>query len=252
MKPEILLSNLVSRYESILSTNFIGLYVHGSYAMGCFNPEKSDLDYIIVCETEPDAEVKKRIMDATIAFERVSPAKGLEMHLMLRRDCEEYVHPPFFCLHYSAAHTLSYLTDPDACICRMRGRDMDLGAHLTVLTNRGLRVCGPEIREILGPVPKEAYVESVMSDMDWSEGDCMYHVLNRCRTLALMRDGLILSKKEGALWALDNMESAHHPVIREALDCYDTDKTMVSIAEAEIFCQKALDMIKSFLPKTEV
>ena len=252
MKPEILLTNLASRYRSIFSSNFIGMYVHGSYAMGCFNPSKSDLDYIIVCETEPDAKTKKQIMDATIAFERVAPAKGLEMHLMRRCDCENYVHPPYFCLHYSGAHTLSYLSDPDNHISYMHGRDMDLGAHLTVLTSRGLCICGPDISEVFGSVPKSAYIESVMSDMDWSEGDCMYHVLNRCRTLALMRDGLILSKKEGALWALDNMESAHHPVIREALSCYETDKSMSSIAEAEIFCQKTLDMIKSFLPKTEV
>ena len=247
-----LLDTLASRYASILGANFIGMYVHGSYAMGGFNPMKSDLDYIIVCESEPDAETKKQIMDATIAFERIAPAKGLEMHLMRRRDCESYVHPPYFCLHYSGAHTLAYLSDPDKYISYMHGNDIDLGAHLTVLTNRGLRICGPEISEIFGPVPKEAYIDSVMADMDWSEDDCMYHVLNRCRTLALMREGLVLSKKEGALWALDNIESAHHPVIREALGCYESAKAMTPTNEAEIFCQKTLDMIKSFLPKTEV
>ena len=249
MKPEILIENLVSRYREILSDNFIGMYVHGSYAMGCFNNAKSDLDYIIVCENEPDADAKKSIMDVTIAYERLAPAKGLEMHLMRRCDCEKYVHPPYFCLHYSGAHTNAYLSDPDNYISYMHGRDMDLGAHLTVLTNRGKTIAGPDIAEVFGPVPKEAYIESVMSDMDWSEGDCMYHVLNRCRTLALMRDGLVLSKKEGALWAIENMEKVHHPVILEALHCYETDAEMTSIVAAEKFCQRALDVIKSMLPK---
>lgn len=247
-----LLDSLASRYSSILGTNFVGMYVHGSYAMGCFNAVKSDLDYIIVCETEPDAETKRQIMDATIAFERIAPAKGLEMHLMRRCDCENYVHPPYFCLHYSGAHTLAYLSDPDNYISYMYGRDIDLGAHLTVLTNRGLRIAGSDIADVFGAVPKEAYVDSVMSDMDWSESDCMYHVLNRCRTLALMKDGLVLSKREGALWALANYEKAYHPVILEALHCYESDTEMTSINEAERFCQKALDMIKSFLPKTQV
>jgi streptomycin 3"-adenylyltransferase len=91
-----------------------------------------------------------------------------------------------------------------------------------------------------------------MADMDWSEDVCMYHVLNRCRTLALMKSGLVLSKKEGAQWALENTDCSCHSIIREALACYESDKTMTSVAEAEIFCQNTLDMIKSFLPKTEV
>lgn len=252
MEAAILLEMLGKRYSELLGANFVGLYVHGSYAMGCFNTAKSDLDYIVVCEAEPDAEVKKRIMDVTIAYERFGPAKGFEMHLMRRSDCENYVHPPYFCLHYSGAHTAAYISDPDNYISYMRGRDMDLGAHLTVLTKRGLRICGPDIADIFGPVPKEAHIESVMSDMDWSEADCMYHVLNRCRTLALMGEGAVLSKKEGALWALEHMEKAHHALIREALLSYETDKPMTSSAEAEIFCQKALDIIKSMLPKTEV
>ena len=249
MSAEKLLSILASRYSGILGDNFVGMYVHGSYAMGCFNAAKSDLDYIILCDDEPDADIKKQIMDVTIAYERFAPAKGLEMHLMRRCDCAEYIHPPYFCLHYSGAHTLAYLSDPDNYISYMHGQDMDLGAHLTVLTNRGKRIAGPEIPEVFGAVPKYAYIESVMSDMDWSDGDCMYHVLNRCRTLALMRDGLVLSKKEGALWALENVEKEHHPVITEALHCYETDAEMTSIAAAEKFCQKALDVIKSTLPK---
>ncbi|WP_245585925.1 nucleotidyltransferase domain-containing protein [Paenibacillus pinihumi] len=31
-----------------LGSNLAGIYVHGSVAMGCFNPEKSDLDLLVV------------------------------------------------------------------------------------------------------------------------------------------------------------------------------------------------------------
>lgn len=252
MNAEKLLSILARRYGEILSDNFIGMYVHGSYAMGCFNAAKSDLDYIIVCENEPGNAAKKQIMDVTIAYERLAPAKGLEMHLMRRADCMEYIHPPYFCLHYSGAHTQAYLSDPDSYISYMHGQDMDLGAHLTVLTNRGLRLCGPEISDVFGPVPPKAYIESVMSDMDWSEGDCMYHVLNRCRTLALMRDGLVLSKKEGALWALKNMEAEHHSVIREALYCYEANEKMTSVAAAEDFCSITAARIHTHLTNKQI
>ena len=49
MSPEKLIDRLTDRCREILGGDFVGLYVHGSYAMGCFNPEKSDIDYIIVC-----------------------------------------------------------------------------------------------------------------------------------------------------------------------------------------------------------
>ena len=67
MNADKLLSLLASRYREILSSNFVGLYVHGSYAMGCFNAAKSDLDFIIVCDDEPSGDIKKQIMDVTIA-----------------------------------------------------------------------------------------------------------------------------------------------------------------------------------------
>jgi streptomycin 3"-adenylyltransferase len=121
----------------------------------------------------------------------------------------------------------------------MHGRDMDLGAHLTVLTNRGLRVCGPDIAEVFGPVPTQAYIESVMADMDWSEGDCMYHVLNRCRTLAYLADGKIRSKAECAEWMLKNTASDRHAVISEALACYTGGAAMSDISGAEEFCRAA-------------
>lgn len=101
MSPEALLNALAGNCLELLGANFVGLYVHGSYALGGFNPLKSDLDYIIVCDREPDGAKKRRIMDATIAYARFAPAKGLEMHLMLREDCLTYRHPPRFLLHYS-------------------------------------------------------------------------------------------------------------------------------------------------------
>lgn len=247
MNADILLKTLSARYSEILGDNFVGMYVHGSFAMGSFNPLKSDLDYIIVCISEPDAETKKHIMDSTIAFERIGPAKGLEMHLMRRCDCEKYEHPPYFCLHYSGAHTQAYLSDPDGFISRMRGRDMDLGAHLTVLTNRGLCVCGPDIADVFGSVPKEAYIESVMSDLGWADGDAMYHVLNHCRTLAFAAEGLVLSKKEGAVRALKTATESDAELIAQALSCYESDAEFTDHSGAEIFCQNTLSKIKNLL-----
>lgn len=248
MTPEKLLNNLAERYAEILGPHFVGMYVHGSYALGCFNPEKSDLDYIIVCDNEPGEGGRRAIMDATLAFERAAPAKGLEMHLMRADDCRTYVHPPRFLGHYSGAHTVAYLEDPAAAVERLQGRDIDLGAHLTVMYARGLRIRGPEIRDVFGPVPPECFFDSIMDDAGWSEGDAMYHTLNRCRTLAFARDGLVLSKKEGGQWALDRLDFGAD-VIREALECYGGSGEMRSIDAARRFCERALELARGEEPR---
>ena len=247
MEIKRLIDVLTERYQEILGDNFVGLYVHGSYAMSGFNPLKSDLDYIIVCSSVPDIAVKKAIMDTTIAFERMAPAKGLEMHLMLRESCAVVSWPPRFELHYSVAHTSAYLNDPDGFIGRMHGEDPDLGAHLAVLKARGFCAAGADISKVFGVVPKEYYIESILSDLGWSEGDRMYHVLNHCRTLAYAVDGGIRSKKEGAEWALEHLPEEHHEVIREALRCYEGGDVFSSSDEARAFCEKALCDIKNLL-----
>ena len=247
MDAKRLIELLARRYAEVLGDNFVGLYVHGSYAMSGFNPLKSDLDFIIVCSSVPDIAVKKAIMDTTIAFERMAPAKGLEMHLMLRDECADAAWPPHFELHYSGAHTAAYLNDPEGFTDRMHGEDPDLGAHLTVMKARGLCAAGPCIDDVFGTVPKEYYIESILSDLGWSDGDGMYHVLNHCRTLAYATDGGIRSKKEGALWALENLPDDHHELIREALRCYEGGDAFCPSDEARIFCEKALCDIKNLL-----
>ncbi|MBP5186668.1 MAG: nucleotidyltransferase domain-containing protein, partial [Clostridiales bacterium] len=42
------LNTYVGRSRNILKDNLTGIYLHGSAVMGCFNPEKSDIDLIVV------------------------------------------------------------------------------------------------------------------------------------------------------------------------------------------------------------
>lgn len=75
MSPEALLNALTGRCMELPGKNFAGLYAHGSYAMGGFNPMKRDLDYIIAFSREPDAATKRCIMGAAIAYMQFAPAK---------------------------------------------------------------------------------------------------------------------------------------------------------------------------------
>ena len=42
----------------IFADNLVGIYLHGSAVMGCFNPEKSDIDLIVVVKNDiPDVPI---------------------------------------------------------------------------------------------------------------------------------------------------------------------------------------------------
>jgi streptomycin 3"-adenylyltransferase len=50
LPPEItaVLHMLLSNVQSILADRLIGMYVHGSLACGDFNPQRSDIDFLVV------------------------------------------------------------------------------------------------------------------------------------------------------------------------------------------------------------
>lgn len=43
-----ILDKIVNQSRKIFGDELIGIYLHGSMAMGCFNPDKSDIDLIFV------------------------------------------------------------------------------------------------------------------------------------------------------------------------------------------------------------
>lgn len=63
-----LLDELVKCSCNIFKSNLVGIYLHGSMVMGCFNPLKSDLDILIVVENSITDLQKKRFMDIIVSL----------------------------------------------------------------------------------------------------------------------------------------------------------------------------------------
>jgi streptomycin 3"-adenylyltransferase len=42
------IETLKADYECILGARLVGMYIHGSIAMGCFNPQSSDIDVLAI------------------------------------------------------------------------------------------------------------------------------------------------------------------------------------------------------------
>ena len=192
--------------------------------MGCFNPQKSDIDLIIVVNhLLPDSD-KRKYMNMVVEFNALGPAKGIEMSIVLREVCNPFIYPTPYELHFSAGHLNWYNANPDDYIRRMNGTDKDLAAHFTIINKRGKCLCGVPIEEVFAEVPSCDYVDSLWYDIKGAAEEIteypMYLTLNLARVLAYKEDGLVLSKKEGGEWALEHLPSEYHPLITDAMREY--------------------------------
>src|SRR5690242_9294878 len=54
-------TRLVVALQALLGANLLGVYLHCSLAMGCFNPEQSDIDLLVVVRDSMPGEIKRRV-----------------------------------------------------------------------------------------------------------------------------------------------------------------------------------------------
>ncbi len=239
-----LIRRFVQMSRDVFGDNLTGVYLHGSLAMGCFQPEKSDIDLLLVAEQEPSDAEKLAFMKQVVAINTEAPAKGLELSLVTRGAVRPFLYPTPFVLHFSPMHLDWFHRDPMGYVQHMKGDDPDLAAHCVILRKYGVTLYGQPIGEVFGDVPKAAYLDSIRQDVSGAEEDIlrdpMYITLNLCRVLAFARDEQVLSKRDGGLWGLANLPEEHHNLIRQALACYRSDQLMTADPEDALAFARAV------------
>ena len=214
----------VEKSKEILQGNLVGVYLHGSAVMGCYNPAKSDIDLIVVVKDSIEDKVKRSFMDMLVELNSKGPAKGIEMSIVKQGVCKPFVYPTPFELHFSVAHLGWYVKNPDDYISKMKGEDKDLAAHFTIITHHGKCLYGVSIKDVFADVPVQDYVDSIWNDIADAEEEItanpMYLILNLARVLAYLKDGLVLSKKEGGEWGINYIPEMYHGLIQDAMREY--------------------------------
>lgn len=243
------INDFVGLTIEILGHQLTGIYLHGSLAMGCFNPEKSDIDLIVVIEHEITDIQKMQFMEQIVALNLRAPAKGLEISIVLRKYCAPFIYPTPFELHFSPAHLEWFYDNPQNYVENMKGIDKDLAAHFTIIRQYGVTLFGEEIEKVFAEVPAHNYIDSIWEDVENAKEDIMnqpvYIVLNLCRVLAFLQEGLCLSKREGGKWAMEHLPVEDTAIISSALKCYSTNQDMAIEEESgRTFSDKMLERIK--------
>lgn len=222
--------SFVEQSQTILGDNLVGIYLHGSAAMGCFNENTSDIDLLIVVDKTISNEIKRQYMDMVVQLNSCAPEKGIEFSIVKREVCNPFLYPTPFELHFSVTHSEWYQTNPSEYVEKMNGIDKDLAAHITVIYHRGKCLCGREIKDVFENVSREFYFDSIWNDIKNAKEEIItnptYIILNLCRVLAYKKDGLILSKREGGNWGMDHIPEKYHSLVFQALDEYSDNKQM--------------------------
>ena len=227
--PENIQKILQEFTEEAISTfpgNLVGVYLHGSAAMGCFNEKTSDLDLIVVVKEEPEDREKRAFLEAVLLLSSRGPKKGIEMSVVRSESCRSFVFPTPFSLHFSEAHRGWFEENPADYIEKMKGTDPDLAAHFMILRLFGLCLYGAPVPEVFELPDSGKYLESIEEDIGGADEeirkDPVYFTLNLLRVLAYKEENLVLSKRQAGEWAEERaLFPEYREWIRHALQAYE-------------------------------
>ena len=181
-----------------LGPALIGVYLHGSAALGDYDPARSDVDILAVCAAPLDATDREHLGAALGRDCLPCPAgAGLEFSLVTQAAARDPARAPAFELHGWDANGRVH---PGA------GRgDPDLPLHYAVVRRIGLVVCGPPPADVVRDVPRDELLGLVVDELDWTVANASpgTQVLTACRAWALSVDGRFRSKRDAGEWALE-------------------------------------------------
>jgi predicted nucleotidyltransferase len=212
--------------SACLRANLVGVYLHGSLAMGGFNPARSDIDLLIVTQRPLSPDEKRAF--ARITLDADLHPRPLELSVLSMPALHPWGHPTRFEFHYSDDWRAKLLKAMEDGVWRIwPPTDPDLAAHITITRHRGICLVGQPVADIFPDVPRADYLDSILADFDFARerltDNPVYAVLNFSRIYIYLLEDRITSKDEGGEWALAHLPE-YAPLILAALHVYRTDE----------------------------
>ncbi len=192
---------LAQLIETRCPGQLVGAYLHGSAALGGWEPTRSDVDLVIVLDTLPTRTALAAVEQVLVDRGPSSPGTGLECSVVTAEAAATPCDPWPFLLHVQAFRDQEATRVPGDLL----PGDRDLLMHYAVCRAAGVRLCGPDARDIFGPVPRSVVLPYLVDELRWGMGhtSAAYAVLNACRALTFMSRGELVSKIEGGQLAVE-------------------------------------------------
>lgn len=235
--------------QAILAGQFAGMYLYGSLALGDFDPQKSDIDFLIATagEISPGQLQQLQAMHLQIASGSSRWAMELEgsyipLKALRRWDPADARHPHI---------------DRGGGNLQIEQHDSDWVIQRYSLREYGIVIEGPDIKTLIDPISPDDLRQAVLDLMWWWELQTQdthrvetsayqaYAVLSMCRILYTLQNGAILSKPQAARWAQRSLEPRWHPLIERALS-WQPGCAMDRLDETLAFIRYTLDRSKAY------
>jgi predicted nucleotidyltransferase len=220
--PEIntILNLLLTDVQAILGDQFTGIYLHGSLAYGDFNPETSDIDFLVVTEGAQPAETFSALKDmhAGLFHSGMAWSQKLEGAYFPKKSLRR---------HNPALAPLPWLGEDGHFALETPGSDWII--QRWILREKGLVISGPPLAGLIDPVSPQALRQAVRGSLRewWSppfpspqrfqSGEYQaYAILTMCRSLYVLEHGRVASKPEAARWAIQTLGGGWRGLISAA------------------------------------
>jgi hypothetical protein len=179
----------------------VGAYLHGSAAMGGWQPARSDVDVVFVLQDRTPSVALIGVEQALVHDAPACPGTGLECSVVTAQQASNPTPPWPFLLHVQSS--------PGQDVKRVGGDavegDRDLLMHYAVCRATGVPLFGPEPATVFGAVPRDTILSYLADELGWglAHGSAAYAVLNACRALVYAAGGDLVSKLSGGRQALE-------------------------------------------------
>ena len=220
--PEIsaLLQELLSGVRAVLGSYFIGMYLDGSLASGDFEPDRSDLDFVVVTDGEipPEMFAGLETLHQRLARGPSKWAKELEGSYISRRALRLDPRPA----------ALPYI-DRGSSLAMVHQETGYWVIHRHTLREHGVALAGPPLDTLIDPLQPGDLREAVRGILrEWwrpmlADAPLLRNAFYRCyavltmsRMLYTLRHGAIVSKALAARWAQEALDARWAPLIRDA------------------------------------
>ncbi len=222
--PEVnkILDLLLTSVSQVLGNQLVGMYLYGSLSSGDFDPESSDIDFLVVTTSSlPNKTIEElEAMHNRIWNSGLTWAAKLEGTYISKRDIRK--HNPRSVPSPTVNEGRFYLDTP--------GSDWIIQRH--VIREQGLVLAGPDPKTLIDPVEAQDLRRAVkgvlnewwfpmLEDPTWlREHGTEYHaytILTMCRALYTLENGAVVSKPVAARWVQGKLGEDWSRVIDQAL-----------------------------------
>ncbi|WP_236560920.1 aminoglycoside adenylyltransferase domain-containing protein [Pontibacillus sp. HMF3514] len=218
--------NLQKEITKIINDDLVGFYIHGSLAMGGFNPNSSDIDVLVVTENSITVQTKREL--AKLFVKHSNSPYPVEISFLNKDQLKDWKHPCPFDFHYSEFWRERYekdlLRETHIYLNGEINTDPDLAAHITLTNNKGICIVGKPIVEAFPLIPRTDYISSILGDfkdcIENIEEDPIYCTLNLIRVFWYLKEGVICSKQEAGNWGISTFPEEFSITVKKVAECY--------------------------------